>query len=92
MRNTWVIGKSTISAYAKDDSGIAKVEFYIDNKLVANMTKPPYNLTTSEKFFKKPLIPHTYTITVKAYDDTNKTATATITIKAWWVFGRSLIG
>jgi hypothetical protein len=87
-KNTWVIGKSTISAYAKDDSGIAKVEFYLDGKLVANMTKPPYNWTTSMKFFKKPLLPHKYTITVKAYDDTNKNATASITIMAWRVFDR----
>ncbi len=91
-KNTLVIGKSTISAYAKDDSAIAKVEFYIDGKLVANMTKEPYDLVTATKFFKVPLfLPHSYTIMVKAYDDTNKIATASITIKAWFVFDRSLV-
>ncbi len=86
LKNTHIIGKTTISAYAKDDSGIAKVEFYLNGKLVANMTSPPYNWTPSVKFFKNPLIPHKYTIMAKAYDDTNKTATASIIVKAWWVF------
>jgi hypothetical protein len=86
LRNTHILGKATISAYAKDDSGIAKVEFYLNGKLVANMTKAPYNWTTPFKLFKKPLLPKTYTIMVKAYDDTNKNSTASMTVRAWWAF------
>ncbi len=83
--NTWVIGKASIDTYAKDDSKVARVEIYVNEKLVANMTEPPYNWTVS-KLIKKPFIPKTYTITVKAYDDTNKMATASIDVKAWFAF------
>lgn len=86
LKNTWLIGKASIDTYAKDDSGITKVEIYVNDKLVANMTSPPYNWTLSFKLIKKPLIPKDYTIMVKAYDDTNKTATASIDVKAWWAF------
>ena len=87
LRNTWLIGRATISAYAKDDSKIIKVEFYLNSNLVATLTNAPYNWTTPMKLFKKPLLfPHKYTIMVKAYDDTNKTASASIDVKAWWAF------
>jgi hypothetical protein len=82
----WLIGKASIDTYAKDADGIAKVEIYVDDDLVANFTSPPYNWTIPSTFIKKPLIPTTYTILVKAYDDTGKTATDSIDIKAWWVF------
>jgi hypothetical protein len=81
-----MIGKASIDTYAKDDSAITRVEIYVNDKLVANMTEPPYNWTLSFKLIKKPLIPKNYTIMVKAYDDTNKTATASIDVKAWWAF------
>jgi Bacterial Ig domain len=86
LKNTWLIGKASIDTYAKDDSGIARVEIYVNDKLVANMTEPPYNWTLPFKLIKKPLIPKDYTILVKAYDDTNKTQTASIVVKAWWAF------
>jgi hypothetical protein len=87
LRNTILIGKTTISAYAKDDNGIARVEFFVDTTLVANFTSAPYNWTTSTKLLKHPFfIPRKYTITVKAYDTTNKTATASIEVVAWRVF------
>ncbi len=86
LTNTWMIGKASIDTYAKDDSAITRVEIYVNDKLVANMTEPPYNWTLSFKLIKKPLIPKNYTIMVKAYDDTNKTATASIDVKAWWAF------
>ena len=84
--NTWMIGKASIDTYAKDDSKITRVEIYVNDNLVANMTEPPYNWTLPMKLIKKPLIPKDYTITVKAYDDTNKMATASIDVKAWWAF------
>jgi hypothetical protein len=86
LRHAWLIGKATIDAYAKDDSGIAKVEFYVNDNLVATLTSPPYNWTVPFKIIKRPWIPQTYTIMVKAYDNTNKTATASIDVKAWWAF------
>jgi len=86
LKNTWLIGKATIDTYAKDDSGITKVEFYVNDNLVATLTSPPYNWTIPFKVIKKPWIPKTYTIMVKAYDDANKTATASIDVKAWWAF------
>lgn len=86
LKDTWLIGKSSIDIYAKDDSGIKKIEIYINNELVATLTSPPYDWTIPSKFMKKPLIPTTYTITVKAYDDTDKTAADSIDVKAWWVF------
>ncbi len=86
LRNTWVLGKASIDTYAKDDSAITKVEFYVNDNLIATLTEPPYNLTLPFKLIKKPLIPKDYTIMVKAYDDTNKTATASTVVKAWWAF------
>lgn len=86
LSNTWIIGKASIDTYAKDDSSIERVEIYVNDKLVANMTAPPYNWTLSFKVIKKPLIPKIYTITVKAYDDTGKTATSSLDVKAWWAF------
>ena len=86
LKNTWLIGKASIDTYAKDDSGITRVEIYVNDKLIANMTTPPYNWTLPFKLIKKPLIPKDYTIMVKAYDDTDKTATASIVVKAWWAF------
>jgi hypothetical protein len=86
LKNTWLIGKASIDTYAKDDSGIAKVEIYVNDKLVATLTSPPYNWTIPFTLIKKPWIPTTYTIMVKAYDDTGKTATASIDVKAWWAF------
>lgn len=86
LKNTWLIGKASIDTYAKDDSGITRVEIYVNDKLVANMTEPPYNWTLPFKLIKKPLIPKDYTLMVKAYDDTGKTATAIIDVKAWWAF------
>jgi len=81
-----LLGRASIDVYAKDDSAIARVEIYVNDNLVANMTEPPYNWTLPFKLFKKPWIPKTYTIMVKAIDDTGKTATATIDVKAWWAF------
>jgi Bacterial Ig domain len=86
LKNTWMIGRASIDTYAKDDSKITRVEIYVNDKLIANMTEPPYNWTLSGKLIKKPLIPKTYTITVKAYDDSNKMATASIDVKAWFAF------
>lgn len=77
LKNTILIGKATIKAYAKDDSKIEKVEFYIDNDLVATFTSGPYEW----KWTKTTIGRHT--LKVIAYDNTGKTATDSIEIVAF---------
>jgi hypothetical protein len=86
VKMPWLFGKASIDTYAKDDSAITKVEIYINNEIVATLTSPPYNWTSPSTLIKKPLKPTTYTIMVKAYDDTGKTATDSIDVLAWWAF------
>lgn len=76
--NTILIGKTTITAIAEDDSNIEKVEFYINEKLKSIVTQEPYEWSLKRvsgiKHFRR------FTITVKAYDDTGKTATTSIDV------------
>jgi PKD repeat protein len=61
---TVVIGKIDVTVQATDNqSGVAKVEFYIDGVLKATDTTFPYNWTWSEQM---PLFP--YVVKVVAYD------------------------
>jgi hypothetical protein len=61
---TIIVGRVEVTATATDSqSGISRVEFYIDNELKANVTKAPY----SWKWLEQGLI-FPYTIKVKAYD------------------------
>jgi hypothetical protein len=48
---TRIIGPITIEVNASDESGIQKVEFYINGKLKGNDTTVPYNWTWDEKTF-----------------------------------------
>jgi hypothetical protein len=73
---TIVLGKTTIVAFASDDFAIVKVEFYIDNKLMATVTQEPYEWTWHRFSLGKRII------TIMAYDDTGKTSTATISVLA----------
>jgi hypothetical protein len=73
---TVLLGKTPIVVSAHDDSKIIKVEFYINDKLMATVTQEPYQWTW-----------HTFTmgkrfITVKAYDDAGKSTTARIDVFA----------
>ena len=43
--NTILVGKTTISAYAEDDSGIEKVVFHIDGKIVKTDIQEPFEYT-----------------------------------------------
>jgi hypothetical protein len=74
---TVVVGKTTIVASVHDDSKIEKVEFYINNKLMATVTQYPYQWTWHKLSFGKK------TITVKAYDDSGKQSTASIAVFAF---------
>jgi hypothetical protein len=61
---TFVIGKIDVTVQATDDrSGVAKVEFYVDDELQTTETTAPYTWTWSEQM---PLFQ--YTVKVIAYD------------------------
>lgn len=75
--NTIVIGRTNIIASVHDDSQIEKVEFYINNKLVATVTQGPYEWIWHKFSFGKK------TITIKAYDDSGKQSTASIPVLAF---------
>jgi len=81
FRNTFLIGKTTISVYANDDSGIKKVEFYVDGDLMKTVESEPYNWVLKISTFKE-ILPHKHTIEVIAYDDTDKTSSTSIEIWA----------
>jgi glutaredoxin len=81
LKNTFLIGKKTISVYASDDSGIEKVEFYVDGDLMKTVESEPYEWVLKISTFKE-LLPHKHTIEVIAYDDTDKTSSASIEVWA----------
>jgi hypothetical protein len=66
-KNTILILGSTIQASASDESGIEKVEFYIDGELVFTDEEPPYEYSFNKINFIRRIIKK-HTITVKAYD------------------------
>ena len=78
---TILLGRTNITASATDDSNVTKVEFYIDDKLVATFTTQPY-----EWMWKKHSWLRTkHTIKVIAYDDEGKTSIATMDVTAFIV-------
>jgi len=77
---TLIIGKITVTANATDNqSGINRVEFYVDNELKATDTTAPYNWTWSERGHFFP-----YTLKVIAYDDAENKNSAEV--KVWKIF------
>lgn len=68
LQKTLIIGKINITVDAKDtDSGVNRVEFYIDDELMKNdSTYPYYFIWTKEK---RSLIKHKHTISVIAYNN-----------------------
>jgi hypothetical protein len=81
FKNTILIGKTTIVANAQDDSGIEKVEFYINDELKNTDESAPYEYSFRKVKLLKRLI-RRHTITVKAYDDTGKTSEVDINVLA----------
>jgi hypothetical protein len=71
-----VKGVVTIKADATDDTGIAKVEFYVQGNLVSTVTSSPYEYSwdTSE------LVNQIYTVTTKAYDAEGNVSSDSITL------------
>ena len=79
---TILLGQKTIKVDATDDSAVAKVEFYIDEKLVVNDTQTPYEYTFTKLSTFKSLFFKKHILTVTVYDDTGKTTSASILFKA----------
>ncbi len=62
---TFLIGQIELSVTATDtESGMNRVEIWIDTELVANLTHSPYKWTWTERGFG-----FQYTVTFKAYDN-----------------------
>lgn len=80
FKNTILIGKTTVVANAEDDSGIEKVEFYIDGKLKKTVTEEPYEYSFRKIKLLKRIFLRFHTITVKAYDDEGKTRTVNLNV------------
>ena len=78
---TKVIGSITIEVNATDeDSGIEKVEFYINNRYMGNDTTYPYTYFWKSKFLR---FFHIVFIKVIAYDLDGKRSTARIIVKRY---------
>jgi hypothetical protein len=71
---TILIGRTTISVSATDDSEVETVEIYIDNKLSVTITEEPYEWKWHQLKIGK------HTITVKVRDNEGKTANATMDV------------
>ncbi|MEM0466722.1 MAG: Ig-like domain-containing protein [Candidatus Thermoplasmatota archaeon] len=81
-KRTIIYGPITITANATAAAGIAKVEFYVNGKLIGTDTTAPYSCQW------KPIIQFngaslTHTITVKAIDTLGNNATASINVTKW---------
>lgn len=74
---TKVSGRVNINVSASDNVGVAKVEFYIDNKLVTTDTTAPYSYRWN---VNKKISAGNHTIMVKAYDAANNSASASIVV------------
>lgn len=66
----------TINATASDNVGVTKVEFYVNNVLTCTDTTSNYTCT----FTTVNQSNFSYTLTAKAYDAANNTATSTVTV------------
>ena len=82
LHNTTILyGKKIITVDATDDSAVAKVEFKIDGKIMANVTEPPYTYSVKNSILRSIFL-RKHTLTVTVYDDTGKTTSASIEFKA----------
>jgi hypothetical protein len=78
-KTTVLFGRSKMVAEVNDDTGIEKVEFYINDKLVKEDTEEPYDYTfRTVKVLKRFIRKHT--LSVIAYDNEGKTGTKSIDV------------
>jgi hypothetical protein len=79
MRIPLIIGKITIEVDASDeDSGIEKVEFYINDELIGTDTTPKYSYEWTRDRIR---LFHLFSIKVVAYDNESNTAEDSMNIK-----------
>jgi hypothetical protein len=79
---TKLYGKKIITVTASDDSGVLKVEFYIDGKLGYNDTQAPYEWSFSKISKIRSIRMKIHILEVIVYDDTGKTSSAKLNFKA----------
>lgn len=79
---TKLIGRTKITVNASDDSKIVKVEFYVDDDCIETDNEAPYEFTLKRIGIFKSILFRKHIIKVIAYDDTGKTATDEIEVKA----------
>ena len=79
IRKTLILGKIDITVDAKDDSGIKKVEFYIDNELKSVDESKPYSYTWTRDKIK--VLDHRYSIKVIAFDNAGNQARDDIKVR-----------
>jgi subtilisin family serine protease len=73
-----ISASTTLTASASDNVGVARVEFYVDGKLIATDTASPYTTTWNPATVAL----GTHSITAKAYDQAgNSTTSAAVSIK-----------
>lgn len=78
-KNTVLLGKTKIVVTAQDDSGIDKVEFYVDGELKFKDEQAPYEYTLGKiKTLRRIIRKHTITIT--AYDTEGKPGSVTLDV------------
>ena len=81
FKNTILIGKTTIVADVEDDTGIEKVEFYINGELKITDEDAPYEYSFRKVKLLKRFI-RRHTLTVKAYDNQGKSSEVDINVLA----------
>jgi len=81
---TVLVGRTKIVAEAFDDSGIEKVEFYIDDNLVGEDNEEPYEYTFRKVKLLKRVI-RNHTISVIAYDDEGKIGTNSLEVRCYFL-------
>jgi hypothetical protein len=69
--------KLTISASAKDNVAVVKMEAYVDNALVLSTSNSSFSVSTS-------IVKGVHTVTIKAYDASNNVAVFTKTVNRFF--------
>lgn len=68
--------RTTVTASASDNTGVAKVEFYVNGALMATDTSTPYSFNWNTR----KMASGSYNITAKAYDAAGNAASSSITL------------
>jgi thiol-disulfide isomerase/thioredoxin len=84
LKNTILVGRATIFANVEDESGVDKVEFYIDGELKHVDSMAPYEYSFRKVSIIKRLI-RKYTFTVKAFDEQGKSSEVSLEVIAFFL-------